>query len=116
MSYENLQLQADFAAAVENPQDFDFGFEKQREESGYANFDFDPVKAKALRDAEIARIDSELDLESDEEEDFEDELDNWEGDDDDDADPFDDDFDDDDMSDDDDGDWEDFDDDDEDDG
>lgn len=65
---ENLQLQADFAAAVENPHEFDMSFAKQREESGFANFGYDPLKAKALRDAEIARIDAELDLENDDDE------------------------------------------------
>lgn len=93
---ENLQLQADFAAAVENPHEFDMSFAKQREESGFANFGYDPIKAKALRDAEIARIDAELDMESDDDEiedvefvedDFDDDFD--------DEDPFDDDDDDD---------------------
>jgi hypothetical protein len=101
-SHENPQLQSDFAAAVADPQNFDFAFVEQRQESDFANFGYDPAKAKEMRDAEIARIESELDAESDD--DFDDDLDDDAtfDDDDDDFDPFGDDFDDDDMDDDDD--------------
>lgn len=94
---ENPSLQADFAAAVSDPQGFDFAFVEQRRETEFANFGFDPAKAKAMRDAEIARIDAELDLESDD--DFDDDLDDEVVNDDEDYDPFGDDFDDDDMED-----------------
>lgn len=98
-SQDNPQLQSDFAAAVADPQGFDFAFVEQRKETEYANFGFDPAQAKAMRAAEIARIDAELDMESDD--DFDDDLDDEViDDDDDDFDPFDDDFDDDDMDDD----------------
>lgn len=50
---ENLEatseLNQSFAAAIENPQDFDFGFAQEREATGYANFGFDPETAAAMR-------------------------------------------------------------------
>ena len=99
-NHENQDLQADFAAAVADPQGFDFAFVEQRRETEFANFGFDPAKAKALRNAEIARIDADLDLEDDD--DFDDDLDDEvidDDEDDDDWEPFPDDFDDDDMED-----------------
>lgn len=65
-------LTDDFEAACNDPAGFDFGFEKQRKENGYANFGFDPAKAQEMRDKELARI--EAIFEGDEE-DFEDDLD-----------------------------------------
>ena len=47
--------------ACENPDEFDFGFVEEREETGYANFGFDPANAEELRDAETARIAKEED-------------------------------------------------------
>jgi hypothetical protein len=99
-SHDNPQLQSDFAAAVADPQGFDFAFVEQRRETEFANFGYDPAKAKEMRDREIARIDAELDLEEDD--DFDDDLDDeviYDDEDDDDWEPFPDDFDDDDMDD-----------------
>ena len=42
-------LEAEFGAACDSPQDFDFGFQKEREATGFANFGFDPVEAAELR-------------------------------------------------------------------
>lgn len=49
-------LAADFEAACENPDTFDFAFNKQRSESNFANFGVDPEKADGLRRAELLRI------------------------------------------------------------
>ena len=45
-------LNQEFAQAADNPQDFDFSFAAQREESGFANFGFDPAKAAEMRAAD----------------------------------------------------------------
>ena len=65
-------LTDDFEAACNDPAGFDFGFEEQRKESGYANFGFDPAKAQEMRDKEQARIDA---IFEGDEEDFEDDFD-----------------------------------------
>jgi hypothetical protein len=49
------ELNQEFAHAADNPQDFDFGFENEREATGFANFGFDPTKAAELRAAETAK-------------------------------------------------------------
>lgn len=43
-------LQSDFEKACNDPQSFDFGFQEQRRESGFANFGFDPAEAARLRE------------------------------------------------------------------
>ena len=43
------ELNREFGAAYDNPNDFDFGFVAQREQSGFANFGFDPAEAARLR-------------------------------------------------------------------
>ena len=45
-----------FAAAFENPDEFDFGMETEREETGFANFGVDPEKAEQLRNEELCRM------------------------------------------------------------
>ncbi len=54
---DNSPLTDEFAAACDNPQDLDCSFAEQRRDSGYANFDFDPAEAAALRQTEQDRID-----------------------------------------------------------
>lgn len=81
-------LTAEFGAACEDLQGTDFGFTKQREASGFANFGFDPVAAAELRQRENARIASVLEDDTDEWDD-EDYDDDWCDDDEDDlVDPF----------------------------
>ena len=55
------ELNRQFGEAFENPDDFDFGFEQEREASGFANFDFDPAEAEAMRQSELERIRDERD-------------------------------------------------------
>lgn len=45
-----------FTAAFDNPEDFDFGMEAERADTGFANFGFDPEKAAQLREAEEVRM------------------------------------------------------------
>lgn len=45
-----------FAEAFDNPEDFDFGMEAEREASGLANFDFDPQEAADMRQKELERM------------------------------------------------------------
>jgi len=70
------ELEKEFGAACDNPQDLDCGFEKQRQESGFANFGFPADKAAEMREKELARIAAELENEpldyEDEDEDEED--------------------------------------------
>lgn len=57
------ELNREFGQAFDNPQEFDFGFQAQREASGFANFGFDPVKAKEMRDAELGvDVDAEAEI------------------------------------------------------
>lgn len=58
VAFADDSLNDEFDAACNDPQGFDFGFEKQRERNGYANFGFDPVKANEMRVKEQARIDA----------------------------------------------------------
>jgi hypothetical protein len=73
---EESALEAEFAAACENPQGLDCGFEEQRCGTGFANFGFSPDKAAEMREKELARIASELEAETPEydEEDEDDDL------------------------------------------
>lgn len=48
-----------FAAASDNPEEFDFSFAEERRESGFANFGFDPAKAAAMRAAELGTDDAD---------------------------------------------------------
>lgn len=95
-------LTDEFEAACNDPAGFDFGFEEQRKESGYANFGFDPAKAQEMRDKEQARIDAIFEGDEDDfvddcdEEDEDDYFEDFEDEDEDDDDDFDDLYDDDD--------------------
>lgn len=59
-------LTAEFGTACEDLQGTDFSFAKQRQESGFANFGYDPVAAAELRQRELDRITSELEGDTDE--------------------------------------------------
>ena len=75
-SDENSPLTAEFEAACNDPKGLDCGFEKQRCESGFANFGFPPDKAAEMREKELARIAAELEAEYDDEDDLPE--DDWE--------------------------------------
>lgn len=68
---EQSELERDLENFMDNPQDFDCGFEEQRCGTGFANFGFDPVKAHEMREKELARIAAELEDEPAEYEDDE---------------------------------------------
>jgi phosphopantothenoylcysteine synthetase/decarboxylase len=109
-------LTDEFEAACNDPAGFDFGFEKQREESGFANFGVDPELASGMREKEQARIDAifegdeddfdspyskalrnsngDDDFDNEDDEDLDDDYDDDYFDDDEDEDEYDDDFDD----------------------
>lgn len=67
-SGENLEqdspLNQAFAAAADNPAEFDFSFAEERRESGFANFGFDPEKAAAMRAAENGTDDADGEAEA----------------------------------------------------
>lgn len=65
-------LNQEFQEAFDNPEDFDFGFEEERAEDGYANFGFDPEEAERMRQEEDDEVDRYL-----EERYWEDDEDNW---------------------------------------
>jgi|SRR5688572_10490854 len=78
------ELNREFEAAFDGPEDFDFAFVEQRRESEFANFGFDPYQARLLREAEFSDEDEDIpdDFECDDEDcdldhdnDFDD---NWE--------------------------------------
>ena len=56
MCERDSELNRELLETCENPGDFDFGFAEKREASGFANFDFDPAEAKAMRQSELDRI------------------------------------------------------------
>lgn len=62
-SIEDSELEKEFEAACNDPKGLDCGFEKQRCETGFANFGFPPDKAAELREKELARIAAELEAE-----------------------------------------------------
>lgn len=72
VAFADDSLNDEFDAACNDPQGFDFGFEKQRERDGYANFGFDPGKANEMRVKEQARINA---LEDDEDFPYDDDCD-----------------------------------------
>ena len=45
-----------FASAYDDPDNFDFGMEAERADSGFANFDFDPQEAANMRQEELNRM------------------------------------------------------------
>ncbi len=53
-----------FAAAADNPAEFDFSFAEEREEAGFANFGFDPEKAAAMRAAALGTDDADGEAEA----------------------------------------------------
>ena len=53
---DNSPLNDEFGDAYDDPDDFDFGFEKERDENGFANFDFNPEEAKQMQQEELDRI------------------------------------------------------------
>jgi hypothetical protein len=55
---EDTGLADEFEAACNDPAGLDCGFTAQREERGFANFDFDEDEAERMRMEEQARIDS----------------------------------------------------------
>ena len=46
----------EFGNAYNDSDDFDFGFEKERAENSFANFDFDPEEARQMQQEELDRI------------------------------------------------------------
>lgn len=56
MDERDSELNQELLEAFEDEANFDFGFEEKREASGFANFDFDPAEAEAMRQAELDRI------------------------------------------------------------
>lgn len=69
-------LAAEFEAAADNPESFDFSFAEQRKATGFANFGFDPDKAAAMRAADPSNfIDDDEDDEDDEDWDDDDDTD-----------------------------------------
>lgn len=80
-------LASEFEAAANDPDGFDFGFEKQREATGFANFGFDPARAEQLRAADpsnqpapetLVYPDDDEDEDTDEwDTDFEDDEESW---------------------------------------
>lgn len=50
------KLNQELANAFENPDDFDFGFVAEREDTDFANFDFDEDEARDMRNKELDRI------------------------------------------------------------
>ena len=51
-----LTVAQDFAQAFEDPDNFDFGHEERRAETGFANFGFDPDEAQRLQNEQLDRI------------------------------------------------------------
>ena len=52
----NDEMNDEFGDAYDDPDNFDFGFERERSENGFANFDFDPEEAKQMQKEELDRI------------------------------------------------------------
>ena len=50
------EVAQDFAQAFEDPDNFDFGHEERRAETGFANFGFDPDEAQRLQNEQLDRI------------------------------------------------------------
>jgi hypothetical protein len=73
---EGAGLAAEFEAAADNPESFDFAFKAEREATGFANFGFDPEKAAAMRAADPSNA-----IDPDEDEDWDDEDDDEDNDD-----------------------------------
>lgn len=59
MCERDSQLNQELTEAFEDEENFDFGFEKQREATGFNNFEFDPAEAERMRQAELERIEAE---------------------------------------------------------
>lgn len=76
-------LAAEFEAAADNPESFDFSFAEQRKATGFANFGFDPDKAAAMRAADPSnKVDEEYPHGIDGFDPDEDDDDDWDDDDD----------------------------------
>jgi hypothetical protein len=52
-------LNEELQEAWDDPDNFDFGFEDERLEDNFANFDFDPEEAERLQQEEMDRIRAE---------------------------------------------------------